>query len=405
MRRYLVLGAIAVAGFLLVPIASTATVAHLAFVDLTGTLFMTDASGKNPATLYDASVKPAVQSFDFSNDNQKVLVLDAGTQLLATVPAGGGDPSDISGTDHATSGTFSPDGGTIVFATSDGIYTVPASGGSPKQVVATPSEDVDTLPAYSPDGKKIVFVRNDGTTGTVELVAASGGSVTDVTTGALPDPGQGGRVSFSRDGKTILFAGNYDSLGVWTVPAAGGDKKQLTDQIDLWPAYSPDDSKIFFSRDSYSPGADDQQPNPVSPNPNDVDELWSMSATGDNIAVISEGDYEFLVVGGTAPPPPPTTTAKGGGGGGSTTTGGTTTTTTTSTTPAGKKNVATAIKVVQNAKKHQVKVTWKGTAPEWLVTLKVGRKTYSAKVKGTVHTHTFVVKVAGTPKANVKATR
>jgi WD40-like Beta Propeller Repeat len=397
----MVLAAIAVAGFLLVPIASTATVTNLAFVDLTGSLYLTDGSGKNPKTLYDASVAPAVQSFDFSNDNQRVLVLSAGSQQLATVPVGGGDPTNIGGTDHATSGTFSPDGGTVVFATSDGIYTVPASGGSPKQVVSTPSQDVDTAPAYSPDGKKIAFVRNDGTQGTIELVAASGGSVTDVTTGALADPAQGARVSFSRDGSTILFAGSYDSLGVWTVPAAGGTKKQLTNQIDLWPSFSPDGTKIYFSRDSYSPGADDQQPSPVSPTPNDVDELWSMSASGDNIAVISEGDYEFLAVGGTAPPPPPTTTSKGGGG--TTTNGGTTTTT--STSPTGKTHAATAIKVTRNKKKHLMKVTWKGTAPKWLVTLKVGKKTYSAKVKGTVHTHTFVVKVAGKPKATVKATK
>jgi hypothetical protein len=52
-----------------------------------------------------------------------------------------------------------------------------------------------------------------------------------------------------------------------------------------------------------------------------------------------------------------------------------------------------------------VTVTWKGTAPKWLVTLTVGKKTYSAKVKGTVHSHVFVVKVAGRPKATVKATK
>jgi Tol biopolymer transport system component len=404
MRRYVLLAAIAVAGFALVPIASTATVTNLAFVDLTGTLFLTSGSGTNPATLYDASVQPGVESYDFSNDNQRVLVLTANTEKLATIPVGGGNPTEISGTDNATSGTFSPDGGTVVFSTTGGIYTVPAGGGSPKQIVSTPASDVDTLPAYSPDGKKIAFVRNDGTTGTIELVSSSGGAVTDVTTGALADPGQGGRVSFSRDGKTLLFAGSYDSLGVWTVPAGGGSKTRLTNQIDLWPGFGPDGSKIYFSRDSYSPGADDQQPTPVSPSPNDVDELWSMSSSGDNIAVISEGDYEFLVVGGTAPPPPPTTTSKGGGS--TTTTGGTTTTTktTTSSKPA-KKNVATAIKVTQNAKKHQVKVTWKGTAPKWLVTVKVGKKTYGAKVKGTVHTHTFVVKVAGKPNATVKATK
>jgi hypothetical protein len=49
-------------------------------------------------------------------------------------------------------------------------------------------------------------------------------------------------------------------------------------------------------------------------------------------------------------------------------------------------------------------VTWKGRASSWKVTLKVGKKTLTAKVAGPKHTHTFTLRGGrGAVSATVKA--
>ena len=49
-------------------------------------------------------------------------------------------------------------------------------------------------------------------------------------------------------------------------------------------------------------------------------------------------------------------------------------------------------------------VTWKGAAAKWKVTLKVGKKTVSATVKGSLHKKVFTIRGAsGKAKATVKA--
>ena len=67
-----------------------------------------------------------------------------------------------------------------------------------------------------------------------------------------------------------------------------------------------------------------------------------------------------------------------------------------------KAHSATAIRVAVHGT-HYV-VTWKGKAAAWKLLLKVGKQTVSAKVKGSVHTHTFTLHGArGTPRATVKS--
>ena len=56
------------------------------------------------------------------------------------------------------------------------------------------------------------------------------------------------------------------------------------------------------------------------------------------------------------------------------------------------------------AKGRATSVRWRGKAPAWKVTLRVGKKTATARVKGTVHSHTFVLHNAkGTHRARVPA--
>ena len=53
---------------------------------------------------------------------------------------------------------------------------------------------------------------------------------------------------------------------------------------------------------------------------------------------------------------------------------------------------ATGIHVAVH-RSHYV-VTWKGDADEWKVQLRVGRQSATAKVNGSVHTHTFTLRGA-----------
>ena len=85
-------------------------------------------------------------------------------------------------------------------------------------------------------------------------VPRSGGDAVRLTSGA----GSESDPTFSPDGSTIAFTGEYDgNVDVYTVPAGGGVPKRLTwhpspDQVLGW---SPDGKRIVFTspRTAYSP--------------------------------------------------------------------------------------------------------------------------------------------------------
>src|SRR5262245_57503125 len=52
---------------------------------------------------------------------------------------------------------LSPDGSTIAFSYQGEIWTGPRTGGT--MTLLTPSQGLDTEPAWSPDGKRVAFVR------------------------------------------------------------------------------------------------------------------------------------------------------------------------------------------------------------------------------------------------------
>lgn len=374
----------------------------IAYSDQNGDLYLSSDGGATSNTIDSGDT---VFPLAISPNGKNVLVLLETSAQLALVPVGGGSPTEISGTDDANSGSLSPDGATIVFTTNDGVYTVPAAGGTPAKIVSTPDGATDSLPTYAPSGKEVAFVRqvfdaDDNETDTLELVPSSGGTVTGLATGVLSDPSSGGHLSFSPNGSRIAYAGSFDNTGVFTVAVGGGAPSQLTSDIDYWPNYSPDGSRIYFSRDGSSTNA-------VATADNDVDELWSVGAGGDGAAVIQQGDYENVAVG--APPAAGTSgggassgSGSGSGSGGSSSGGGTTSSpTTTVTKPPGAVS-AKGIAVTVRGRRYTVK--WRGKATKWKVTLKVGKKIYAAKVAGKLHAHTFVVKTKGRVFVSVIAT-
>lgn len=398
----------------------------IAYSDGGGSLYVATAQGTSAKTLYESDSSTTMEALDVSPDGKQVLAIEYGDQRqLVLVPVAGGAPVPVAGADGAGSGSFSPDGTKLVFSLDEyasdtlsaGIYTVSVAGGTPKPVTATPSGGSDSLPKYSPDGTTLAFVRDTydddhgNETVSLELMPSSGGSLKALATGLAPDLGSGGRLSFSPDGTKIAFVGDSSNPGIFTVPVAGGDPTQLTSDFDYWPSFMTDGSKLYFSRDATSANADDNAATPVAPADNNLYELWTVKKDGSGETMVAKGDFEYLALaalatsGGsssTAAAASPATKAAGA----SAASGGKSATSPTKTS-AGKASVkarvgsATSISVTIRGSRYVV--TWSGKATSWSVILKVGSRTASAKAKGSVHSHLFVLPGAhGAVSARVK---
>jgi len=423
----------------LAPAASPARLAStlpIAYSDYGGDLFLGTADGAPPTTIFQNDGSTSLQALAITPDGSKVLALSTGdTVQLVLVPATGGSVAPISGTTDAQDGSVSPDGKSAIFSIGPdapdttlaaGIYSVPLGGGTPKLLVQTPDGATDTLPQLSPDGTQIAFARDEtDSSGTeqisLELQPVAGGSPQQLASDVASTVSNGGRFSFSPDGRTIVFSGAFDDPGLYTVSVGGGSVSQLSSEYDYWPVFTSDGGSIVFSRDASSPGADDNQDTPVAPpsdpSASDIDELWTAAADGSNPTVVAEGDFEALAVapyvlkgggggsggggsgggsgggagGGGSGGGGGGGSGGGGSGGGSGGGGGTT-----------KGGGATSVVVVVHVPHYAV--TWKGKASSWKVTLHVGRKTLTAKVAGTKHAHTFTLKGGkGAVSATVKA--
>jgi serine/threonine-protein kinase len=96
----------------------------------------------------------------FSPNGEWVAFFDGGQQGLRKVPVLGGTPVPIAATSQRTvGGTWRADG-TIVFATSEGLYQVSENGGEPRLLVKPDrgrKERVYAWPQFMPDGQSVLF--------------------------------------------------------------------------------------------------------------------------------------------------------------------------------------------------------------------------------------------------------
>ena len=139
---------------------------------------------------------------------------------------------------------FSPDGESIAFRSEregGGIFVMGATGESVRRVL-----DFGYDPAWSPDGGKIAVATTDGTPG--DRTGLSELWTVNLNSGAKTRLAEANEIQpqWSPHGRRIAY---YDARALWTMPEDGGEGLRLTESAardgdGLW---SPDGKYIYFS--------------------------------------------------------------------------------------------------------------------------------------------------------------
>jgi TolB protein len=150
--------------------------------------------------------------------------------------------------------TFSPDGGSVVFAhgVDDGVdlYTVPAAGGTPRRVSVGRGSD-NVSPTFSPDGRRIAFVSGRAGHPEIYTMDADGTNVDLLTPLDLGESAYRASPDWSPDGRQVAFqsriGGNFQLM---TVNLRDRSLKQLTsDGRNEDPSWAPDARHLVFVSD------------------------------------------------------------------------------------------------------------------------------------------------------------
>src|SRR5262245_24024929 len=165
---------------------------------------------------------------------------------------------------------LSPDGSTVAFSYQGEIWTGPRAGGT--MTLLTPSQGLDTEPAWSPDGKRVAFLRGvavkvvrfpDGTDVPLPKVVSVGGTYAV------------SKLEFSADGKRLLGAfraGPVNQLA-W-LDLESGELTPLVPASSYFRfALSPDGKWIVYT-------SVPDQPGEQSGNDGSHTDLWKQPAGG-----------------------------------------------------------------------------------------------------------------------------
>ena len=133
----------------------------------------------------------------------------------------------------------------IVFSYAGDLWTVARAGGVANRL--TGGQGVETLVSFSPDGNTIAFTgQYDGNTD-VFTVPVTGGIPKRIT--FHPDPDY--VVGWTPDGKRILFRSNRDAVSrysqLYTVAPEGGLPERLPLPMAATGAYSPDGKHMVYA--------------------------------------------------------------------------------------------------------------------------------------------------------------
>ena len=131
----------------------------------------------------------------------------------------------------------------IVFVYGGYLWSVPRDGGEARQLTTAGHE---SSPVFSPDGKWIAFSGQYDGNQDVYVIPADGGEPRRLTW----HPGQDSPVSWTNDGKRILFVSTRDAFAditrLYTTPAEGGVPEALPMWRALEGSYSPDGTRMAY---------------------------------------------------------------------------------------------------------------------------------------------------------------
>jgi TolB protein len=183
-------------------------------------------------------------------DDELLLTSDRlGPDHLFRVNIDGSGLTDLTPGSTARSGTWSPDGGSILYSsTRDGnaeLYIMNADGSASRRLTHTPQDEL--LPAWSPDGTRIAAVID----GEIRLMDTEGSVIATLGPGTWPSwSPDGTRIAFARinSGLQNPFTGHY-AADIYVVVIDGNMPVNLTRTPSAFtsysaPSWSPDGTRI-----------------------------------------------------------------------------------------------------------------------------------------------------------------
>jgi len=138
--------------------------------------------------------------------------------------------------------------GRVAFSYLGDIWMAREDGSGVQRLTVHNARDV--YPRFSPDGQWIAFSSNREGNYDVYVMPAAGGKARQLTFHSADDM----VVGWSADGARVMFqstraAGVFPSVAtLWEVAADGGTERAIATDWGSWGSYSPDGSKLAFTR-------------------------------------------------------------------------------------------------------------------------------------------------------------
>jgi TolB protein len=214
------------------------------------------------------------------------MTIDGNTDIYSLLPNGHGLRRLTSDPDFEACAAYSADGQHIAYCRAPsasspaGIWVMNQNGTGQHLIVSSDAAGRAGFPDFAPDGTKLAFIctpPGDTTAPDICTSDADGANLTRLTA----SPGLDLYPAWSPDGSKIVFESNRTgTMQVWVMNGDGSDQTQLTfDAVpkDQVPDWSPDGSRIAYTADTNPPGG----------------QIMVMNQNGSNQHAITQAGHDY----------------------------------------------------------------------------------------------------------------